>query len=242
MLALADRVGMRHVERKLRQRGVKRVVFLITAGGSMGGSAQDIANAKEHLSSASTHLHFSTADDPYVDFTMLRRCAGLVVSASSLGWWAAYLSRLPGDYIVAPRHLYLPHHKLARSFEEADYYPPGWMLLANDGIGSPNASRAVPSPRAADASHAALPPLTLAAGSANAPTPDNGPAEREDGPMATRHAERRQVKAALKSRARFERHAVGQPGFWPSLVRGVLVSLGCTLLIACLWSLAARHW
>lgn len=83
----------------------------------------------------------------YVDLAVLRGCDGLVIGPSSLGWWAAYLSQLPRGRIIAPRRLYnrlhslQPRHraegtKLLRGFDEADYFPKGWLLLENDGNGS----------------------------------------------------------------------------------------------------------
>ena len=125
----------------------RQVAFVVTAGGTMSGSAADVAAARQHLASGSDEraglppgsITFSDASDPYVDLAVLRGCNALVISASSLGWWAAYLSRLPGDLIVAPRHTINPElpprHKLRVGFKLADYYPEEWLLLANSARG-----------------------------------------------------------------------------------------------------------
>ena len=149
------RVAMRFIARKLsrhasharRLRGTSArdasgstVGFVITAGGTMGNSSFDVAQARLHLSSVSKHVTFSTSSDPYVDLAVLRGCDGLVISASSLGWWAAYLSQLPPARVISPLRIYhtsLPSdHKLVKGFKSADYFPPDWLLLANDGMGN----------------------------------------------------------------------------------------------------------
>ena len=120
------------------------IAFIITAGGTMGDNAMDIIEAKRNLASTitgvSSIISFSTTRDPYVDLAILRSCDGLVISSSSLGWWAAYLARLPKGHVVAPRHTINPllpqHHSLRRGFVPADYIPDGWLLLDNQGNGT----------------------------------------------------------------------------------------------------------
>ena len=137
------RAGMRHLAHGFRSHPGPRVhvSFVITAGGSMGNNSVDVADARRHLASSGERVFFSTAQNPYVDLEVLRRCDALIISSSSLGWWAAYLSRLPAGRIVAPRHIInqrLPRlHKLLSGFDEADYYPPTWVLLPNNGKGAP---------------------------------------------------------------------------------------------------------
>lgn len=139
------RKAMMYLAQKLGHRGgpgsqQKKVAFIVTAGGTMNSSSVDVAQARKHLASVSRRITFSTADDPYVDLAVLQGCDGLVISSSSLGWWAAYLSRLPGGNIVAPRHTINPDlpstHKLRVGFKLADYYPEQWLVLSNDGNGT----------------------------------------------------------------------------------------------------------
>ena len=133
------RAGMQHLASTLRGTDGNDVAFIITAGGSMGSNQDDMAEAQTHLSSAADHVTFSDSPDPYVDLAILRACDGLVVGASSLGWWAAYLSRLPAARLVAPNMIFnekLPaSHPLMKGFRREDYYPPGWLLLPNNGQG-----------------------------------------------------------------------------------------------------------
>jgi len=130
------RVAMQYVANSLRASGVVRLVFIVTAGGTMKSNVQDMAEARAHLSFGNEKVFFSPSSDPHVDLHVLRRCDGLVISASSLGWWAAYLSSMQAaNRIVAPLDIYNPRHHLAAVFKLADYYPSGWTLLANDGHG-----------------------------------------------------------------------------------------------------------
>ena len=145
--------AMRFLARTLQEEGATRVNFVVTAGGSMGSNAKDVEDAKQHLSGVSGRVHFSNARDPVVDLSILRGCDALVLGPSTLGWWAAWLAKLPAGHVVAPRHVInpnLPHdHKLQQGFNVSEYYPPEWLLLSNDGNGSIRAHRSQPtaSPR-----------------------------------------------------------------------------------------------
>ena len=70
-------------------------------------------------------------EDPYVDQAILIGCDALIIGASSFGWWAAYLSKIPGRRIVAPQVMVLPGSDFADEYVVEDYYPPDWMLLDN---------------------------------------------------------------------------------------------------------------
>ena len=130
------REAMRHMARTLEATGAV-VAFIITAGGSSEGNAADVAMARRHLSEAAPRVFFSTAEDPYVDLAVLRRCDALVIGPSTLGWWAAYLANLPTARVVAPVNVYGSLWEQKTGFHEWDYYPPGWLLLANNGTGTP---------------------------------------------------------------------------------------------------------
>ena len=129
------RRAMREMARTLEATGVS-VAFIVTAGGSSEGNAADVAEARQHLSDAGPRVFFSTAEDPYVDLAVLRRCNALVIGPSTLGWWAAYLADLPTARVIAPEHIYQGlRWQKKMGFHEGDYYPTGWLLLANNGTG-----------------------------------------------------------------------------------------------------------
>ena len=132
------RTAMEQISAMLIHRGAAGITFVVTAGGTKGGNADDIAAAKGNLTDGFGHrVFFSTASSPYVDLAVLRRCDALVIGPSTFGWWAAYLANLPLGHVVAPRHLYnqnLPRgHPLLKGFRQDEYYPSDWRLLDNDG-------------------------------------------------------------------------------------------------------------
>ena len=129
------RRAMREMARTVEATGAS-VAFIVTAGGSSEGNAADVAEARQHLSEAGLRVFFSTAEDPYVDLAVLRRCDALVIGPSTLGWWAAYLAELPPARVIAPEHIYQGLWWEKRmGFDEGDYYPMDWLLLANNGTG-----------------------------------------------------------------------------------------------------------
>ena len=147
------RTAMLELGAMLRQRGAAGVAFIVTAGGTMGSNAVDVASAQQNLTinNHGQRLFFSTASSPYVDLAVLRICDALVIGGSSFGWWAAYLARLPRSYVIAPRHIISPklprNHFLVRGYRKGDYYPPEWRLIDNDGQLRPGRdSFATPSP------------------------------------------------------------------------------------------------
>jgi len=129
------RIAMQEVRNRLLARGAKKVAFVVTAGGSMGNNSADAAEARQYLSA--DNVFFSSAANPYVDLAVLRRCDGLVISSSTFGWWAAWLARLSAELVMAPReifHLGLSRwHPLRQGYRRADYFPPEWCLLDNEG-------------------------------------------------------------------------------------------------------------
>lgn len=130
--------GSRWAHTKRRQVGPS-VAFVVTAGGSIGNNTEDMEEARQHLSSGSSRIFFSPSQDPHVDLAVLRGCDGLVIGPSTLGWWAAFLSRLSAGRVVAPMHIVNPElprwHPLKKGFVRRDHYPPHWKILNNDGVG-----------------------------------------------------------------------------------------------------------
>ena len=146
------RAGMRELSMLLRKKsGATGVAFVVTAGGTMEGNANDIADARQNLSAPDgDRVFFSSGETPYVDLEVLRSCNALVIGPSSFGWWAAYLARLPRGHVMAPRHLFnkrLPrNHMFVRGYRRNDYYPSDWRLLENDGRLVANDEFAAPPP------------------------------------------------------------------------------------------------
>jgi len=130
------REGMQLIQEKLTAStpGAK-VVFVVTAGGSMGNSAQDIQETKKGLNLPDKVMVFVEGTDAYIDFALLTSMDGVILSASSFGWWAGYLSKAgqAQGLVVAPRHIYRPSNSLSAGFKADDYYPPNWVILNNDG-------------------------------------------------------------------------------------------------------------
>mmetsp|Transcript_80930 Transcript_80930/g.261421 ORF Transcript_80930/g.261421 Transcript_80930/m.261421 type:complete len:474 (-) Transcript_80930:118-1539(-) len=133
------RAGMKLVADKLADRGGNaKVAFVITAGGSMGSNAQDIKETKAELEGEDTGDQvrgFAEGLDAYTDYALLAAMDAVVISASSFGWWAAYVSAAGAaeGLVVAPRDIYRPSNVLAQGFKAEDYYPPQWTILANTG-------------------------------------------------------------------------------------------------------------
>jgi len=132
------RTGMRILsERLLRKRSNAKVAFVVTSGGSMGSNSQDLAETKEALGAEAKGqtLVFAEGTDVYTDYAVLASMDGIVISASSFGWWAAYIS--PAGHarglVVAPRWVYKPTSTLAQGFRSEDYYPPNWEVMNNTG-------------------------------------------------------------------------------------------------------------
>jgi hypothetical protein len=63
-------------------------------------------------------------EHPFWDMWLMSQCNALVIANSSFSWWAAWLSRLPGERIVAPqRWLNSP------SMDNQDLVPPTWTRM-----------------------------------------------------------------------------------------------------------------
>mmetsp|Transcript_57293 Transcript_57293/g.158560 ORF Transcript_57293/g.158560 Transcript_57293/m.158560 type:complete len:129 (+) Transcript_57293:3-389(+) len=127
---------MKYVEGKLTQgNGNIRVAFVVTAGGSMGSNSKDVEETKHGLSGATNNgeVFFAEGTDPVTDFALLIRMDALVLSSSSFGWWAGFVSEAgkADGLVVAPQYLYKPGTDLAKGFREADYFPPNWKLVNN---------------------------------------------------------------------------------------------------------------
>merc|ERR1719330_524760 len=87
-----------------------KVAFVITAGGTMGNSASDAQETKQGLSAPDKVVVFVEGTDAYTDYALLTAMDAVVLSASSFGWWAGYLSKggQADGLVVAPQYIYRP--------------------------------------------------------------------------------------------------------------------------------------
>lgn len=65
------------------------------------------------------------SNDAFLSMKYISLCPNIIISSSSFGWWAAYLSK--HNDIIAPTHLYNSPY----NFDPRDYYPEAWTLLEN---------------------------------------------------------------------------------------------------------------
>lgn len=188
----------------------------------MGNNSGDVALAKQHLSTVAEHITFSSAVSPYVDLAVLRGCDALVLGPSSLGWWAAWLAHLPAGHVIAPRHVVNPtlplRHKLVKGFNQSDYYPPEWLLVANDPSDEP--ARAFRH-RAASAQQVGRTHRDDGSNGAASTKRDRGAASRAS---ALHHlpsvSTARNPSRRSKGLGRKQKHAL-PPTFWEALAAGV---------------------
>ena len=231
--------GMRHMAQVLQTTVSphRNISFIVTAGGSQNANTtRDIAEAKLHLARAGGRhpVFFTGSTDPYVDLAVLRACDGLVIGASSLGWWAAYLSHLPAGRVIVPRDIYRPSHRLSEQFNGSEYYLPEWVQVANNGSSAftthlTQSGTDVMMDSVNSASTPRLPKQTLGKGPAammqknrNIPTPtprwpkqivENGPARMR----STRESVRRKPKLIPQD-----------DSWWTSFWRSMVLSLTAT--------------
>lgn len=66
---------------------------------------------------------------PYTDLCLMSLCNGAVLSASTLGWWGAWLQQNRTNPIVVPEHWYGPVLEAVNNCE--DLYPPEWTVIPN---------------------------------------------------------------------------------------------------------------
>jgi hypothetical protein len=59
------------------------------------------------------------------DFALMRLCRHFVLSNSTFGWWAAWLSDQPGKIVVAPEQWYTEHCP----WNHRDLLPEDWVKV-----------------------------------------------------------------------------------------------------------------
>jgi len=64
---------------------------------------------------------------PYIDFCMMTLCNGGILSASTLGWWGAWLQKDRTNPVIVPENWYGPK----ANNNTCDLYPDGWTMIPN---------------------------------------------------------------------------------------------------------------
>jgi hypothetical protein len=83
--------------------------------------------AKEHFGDGEK-FNYVMRDDrrrPARDLRLMQCCKHFILSNSTFGWWAAWLSRTPNKIVVSPKFWYKMHST------SQDLLPPDWILLPN---------------------------------------------------------------------------------------------------------------
>jgi len=66
---------------------------------------------------------------PYTDMCLMSLCNGAILSASSMGWWGAWLQKNRTNPVIVPKDWYGP--QLAQINNIKDLYPEDWTVIPN---------------------------------------------------------------------------------------------------------------
>ena len=66
---------------------------------------------------------------PYTDLCLMSLCNGAILSASTLGWWGAWLQKGRTNPVVVPEHWYGPVLEAVNDCR--DLYPEDWTVIPN---------------------------------------------------------------------------------------------------------------
>jgi len=121
--------AMRYAEAQLvARRPSARVAFVLT----VGGDVEDREAAQGNLTAAvgTDRVLITDVADRMVDYAILSSMDGVVISVSTFGWWAAYVS--DAHVVVAPRNVYLEAAgRTYENYRSEDAYPKTWKLIDN---------------------------------------------------------------------------------------------------------------
>jgi glycosyltransferase involved in cell wall biosynthesis len=67
-------------------------------------------------------------DRDYLELYMMARCKNIIISASTFGWWGAYLNTRTNKQVIAPS-LWFGPKLIERGFDVNDLLPPDWKRL-----------------------------------------------------------------------------------------------------------------
>ncbi len=83
-------------------------------------SSNNLAFAKKELEGIKV---FFLEDEPcYIDFYLLSFCKNHIITNSTFGWWAAWLSQNEDKKVIAPKLWF-------HGFDTRDHCPPNWMQI-----------------------------------------------------------------------------------------------------------------
>jgi hypothetical protein len=105
------------------------LVFFVGGGIDQNQNNEDRAWVQKKLMEKYSFNNITTLIEPehtsyFIAFDLMSRCDGLVVSSSTLSWWAGYLNK-NASVIVAPKRC----HNDKVTFIPEDYYPPNFILI-----------------------------------------------------------------------------------------------------------------
>lgn len=75
------------------------------------------------------NLKLIKSDNFYEDFILLTLCTDAIISASSFGWWGAYLNNNTNKKIVAPSRWFKVKAEEDSWYDTRDIIPNGWITL-----------------------------------------------------------------------------------------------------------------
>jgi len=103
---------------QLRERVVNPEFFVFS---------DDLEWAKEHLGDHGNFVYvgLNHGQPPACDLRLMRACRHFIISNSTFGWWAAWLSEGPGKVVLSPQSWY------KTNWTTRDLLPPDWITLPN---------------------------------------------------------------------------------------------------------------
>lgn len=93
--------------------------------------SDDIKWCKEHF--IGNNFEFSEGNTTIVDFSMMTKCSGNIVSNSSYSWWSTWLNVAINKKVFAPRVWFGP--QLSPTHNTKDLYPDGWVKVDGGNYG-----------------------------------------------------------------------------------------------------------
>lgn len=97
-------------------------------------SSNNRSFAEECTKGLHPHILYLDEKDDLIELYLLTLCDSFIISNSSFGWWAAWLSRSPFKMVVAPHPWFNPPYPSDMAF---DILPPGTLVIANRPLATP---------------------------------------------------------------------------------------------------------
>jgi hypothetical protein len=96
-------------------------------------STNNLTHAQECLASLPNPTIYLDTGDYIEEFFILTQCKSFIISNSSFGWWAAWLSTQEPKTVIAPRPWLTPPYNDA--IDSKDLIPPTWITLPSTPLG-----------------------------------------------------------------------------------------------------------